>query len=74
MSQSSNNSETKTQVSTNTNAVVLNKKEQFCDKQNAFLNKEHRPFLKEYKFVLDKDKNIVNKVSREYLLELLYTE
>ncbi|CAG8740437.1 8764_t:CDS:2 [Cetraspora pellucida] len=44
------------------------------DKQNALLNKDQRPFLKKHEFVLDKDQNIVDKISREYLLELLYSE
>ncbi|CAG8767585.1 24817_t:CDS:2 [Racocetra persica] len=44
------------------------------NKQNTLLDKEHREFLKQYKFVLDKDNNIIDEASKEYLLELLYPE
>ncbi|CAG8758927.1 15094_t:CDS:1, partial [Cetraspora pellucida] len=40
--------------------------------QKILFDKDQRPFLKEYEFVISKDKNIVDKVSGEYLLELLY--
>ncbi|CAG8683245.1 5113_t:CDS:1, partial [Racocetra persica] len=42
------------------------------DKQNAFLDKEHRDFLKQHKFILDKASNIIEETTKEYLLELLY--
>src|ERR1043165_1589257 len=44
------------------------------DKHNALLNKQRRNFLKQHKFVLDKDNNIIEENSKEYLLELLYPE
>ncbi|CAG8782932.1 35056_t:CDS:1, partial [Racocetra persica] len=31
------------------------------DKQNVLFDKERREFLKQYKFVLDKDNNIIDK-------------
>ncbi|CAG8728708.1 10668_t:CDS:1, partial [Cetraspora pellucida] len=42
--------------------------------QKILFDKDQRPFLKEHKFVISKDKNIVDKVSGKYLLELLYPE
>ncbi|CAG8840798.1 15233_t:CDS:1, partial [Racocetra persica] len=35
---------------------------------------KHRDFLKQHKFILDKDNNIIEKTSKEYLLELFYPE
>ncbi|CAG8719200.1 363_t:CDS:1, partial [Cetraspora pellucida] len=31
-------------------------------------------FLKQHKFILDKDNNIIEENSKEYLIELLYSE
>ncbi|CAG8760975.1 19737_t:CDS:1 [Racocetra persica] len=42
------------------------------DKQNALLDRKHREFLKQHKFVLDKNNNIVEATTKEFLLELLY--
>ncbi|CAG8725542.1 1065_t:CDS:1, partial [Cetraspora pellucida] len=42
------------------------------NKQNALLDRQHREFLKQHKFVLDKNNNIIEETSKEYLLELLY--
>ncbi|CAG8492158.1 36878_t:CDS:1, partial [Racocetra persica] len=42
------------------------------NKQNALLDRKHRDFLKQHKFVLDKENNIIEETSKEYLLELLY--
>ena len=44
------------------------------DKQNALLDRKHREFLKQHKFVLDKNNNIIEETSKKYLLELLYLE
>ncbi|CAG8820133.1 4792_t:CDS:1, partial [Racocetra fulgida] len=41
-------------------------------KQNALLDRKHREFLKQHKFILDKENNIIKETSKEYLLELLY--
>ncbi|CAG8771583.1 10927_t:CDS:2, partial [Racocetra persica] len=42
------------------------------DKQNALLDRKHREFLKQHKFVLDKNNNIIEAITKEFLLELLY--
>ncbi|CAG8782751.1 27907_t:CDS:1, partial [Racocetra persica] len=42
------------------------------DKQNTLLDRKHREFLKQHKFVLDKNNNIIEATTKEFLLELLY--
>ncbi|CAG8783545.1 32113_t:CDS:1 [Racocetra persica] len=44
------------------------------NKQNILLDRKHRDFLKQHKFILDKDNNIIEETSKEYLLELFYLE
>ncbi|CAG8739514.1 9393_t:CDS:2 [Racocetra fulgida] len=43
-------------------------------KQNALLDRKYWEFLKQHKFILDKENNIIEEISKEYLLELLYPE
>ncbi|CAG8704428.1 4042_t:CDS:1, partial [Cetraspora pellucida] len=54
--------------------IIENIQIMLSKQQKILFDKDQRPFLKEHEFVIGKNKNIVDKVSGEYLLELLYPE
>ncbi|CAG8780446.1 48_t:CDS:2, partial [Racocetra persica] len=73
MSQSSNNSDIDIQTSVNKGHITEYIQIKLSDKQNALLDRKHRDFLKQHKFILDKN-NIVEATTKDFLLELLYPE